>query len=342
MGALIHSAGLERVKRVPLYILSIIAGGIAMPFMTYLTWGSASALTNAGLHDYLGVYSLYIFIGTWALILAWRAGPRLGAFIADKRTIGPVPHNLSMSAMGSALLLFCVPFLAVGCGYFVPGQGYFGIAMSSSGIGIVFINIGAAYFGGIVGGGLLSWRTRNPLFVLLGPAAGYVGTGTVMDVLHPWVVIIVAMFSPLALYVVYRTLARLRIDEKKIVPLGLGCGIYGAVVGGFVAWHTKTGGYFGLKGHYGFQHAQINPGSQILGVVITIAIAAVSGLVLIIGLEKTIGLRVREEVELEGLDLSNWGFPPSVDLDVPAAAGSNGHAEPGAVLEPAGVPGADA
>lgn len=75
MGALIHSAGLERVKRVPLYILSIIAGGIAMPFMTYLTWGSASALTNGGLHDYLGVYSLYIFIGTWALILAWRAGP---------------------------------------------------------------------------------------------------------------------------------------------------------------------------------------------------------------------------------------------------------------------------
>ncbi|MGH3601868.1 MAG: hypothetical protein ACRDQH_16575 [Pseudonocardiaceae bacterium] len=338
IGALIHSAGLERVKRAPLIVLSIIGGGIAMPLMTYLTWGSTSFLTNGGTHDFLGVFSLYIFVGVWALILAWRAGPRLGAFVADKRTIGPVPHSLGMSASGAALLLFCVPFLAVGCGYFVPGQGYFGISMSSSGIGIVMINTAAAYAGGMIGGGLLSWRTRNPLFVLLGPAAGYVGAGTVMDVLHPWVVWVIAMFAPVALYATYRLLLRLRIDEKKIVPLGLGCGLYSAVVGGFVAWHTKTGGYFGLKGHYGFEHAEIGPGMQLAGAGITIAIAAISGLVLIIGLEKTIGLRVSEKVELEGLDASSWLYPPSDHLDLPAAS-RNGSGDAGSVSDPDEVPG---
>jgi ammonium transporter, Amt family len=339
IGALIHSAGVERVKRAPLIVLSVIGGGIAMPVMTYLTWGSASFLTNSGTHDFLGVYSLYIFVGVWALILAWRAGPRLGAFVADKRTIGPVPHNLGMSASGAALLLFCVPFLAAGCGYFVSGQGYFGIAMSSSGIGIVAINIAAAYAGGIIGGGLLSWRTRNPLFVLLGPAAGYVGTGTVMDVLHPWVVWLIAMFAPLALYATYRLLLRLRIDEKKIVPLGLGCGLYSVVVGGFVAWHTKTGGYFGLKGHYGFQHAEIGPGMQLAGAGVTIAIAAISGLVLIVGLEKTIGLRVSEKVELEGLDAHSWLYPPSDHLDLPVAS-QNGIGDVEPASEPNDVPGA--
>ena len=332
IGALIHSAGLERVKSAPLIILSVIGGGLAMPFMTYLTWGSASFLTNNGTHDYLGVFSLYIFIGVWALIIAWRAGPRLGAFTPDSRTIGPVPHNMGMSASGVALLLFAVPFLAIGCGYFVPGQGYFGIAMSTSGIGIVMINVAAAFAGGLLGGALLSWWKHNPLFILLGPVAGYVGAGTVLDVLHPWVVLLIALFAPIPLYLTYLGLLRLKIDEKKIVPLGLGCGLYSAVVGGFVAWHTKTGGYFGLTGHYGFQHAQIGPGMQLAGAGVTIGIAAISGLVLVVGLEKTIGLRVSEKQELEGLDVGAWLYPPSDHLDVPVT--SNGQKD-GAVREPA-------
>src|SRR4051812_43947741 len=54
LGAIIHSAGLERVKAVPIYIMSILAGGIVMPVLAYLTWGSVSPLTNAGVHDYVG------------------------------------------------------------------------------------------------------------------------------------------------------------------------------------------------------------------------------------------------------------------------------------------------
>ena len=339
LGALIHSAGVERMKRGPLIFLSAIAGGIGMPFMCYLTWGSASFLTNAGMHDYLGVFSLYIFVGTWALIIAWRLGPRLGAFVPDKRTVGPVPHNLSMSASGAALLLFCVPFLAVGCGYYTPGSGYVGISLSSSGIGIVCINIAAAFAGGIIGGGIVSYRTKNPLFVLLGPAAGYVGAGTVLDVLHPWVVCIIALFSPVVLYLTYKALLKLRIDEKKIVPLGLGCGSYSAIVGGFVAWHTKTGGYFGLTGKYGFQHAQITPWMQFAGLGVTLGIATISGLVLVIGLEKTVGIRVSEEEELAGLDATGWLYPPSAGdhLDVPLGPATDGDAN-GAVSEPVTAP----
>ncbi len=317
-GAFLHSAGLERVKAAPMYVLALLGGGLMMPIMTYLTWGSTSPLTNAGVHDYLGIFSLYIFVGVWGLILAWRAGPRLGAFVSDPRTTGPHPYNIGMSASGVALLLFAVPFLALGCGYLIPDAGYFGISMTSSGFGIVMLNIATAFAGGAVGGALISYRLKNPLFIILGPVAGYVGTAALLDIAKPWESFLVALFAPVAFWAVYELLKRLRIDDKKVAPLGIGCGIYGAIMAGFIGNGDKTGGFFGLTGEYGFQNATITPGWQIVGVAVTVGIAVVSGLVFIIGLEKTIGLRVSEHDELAGLDVTTWNSPPPTGLDEPA------------------------
>jgi ammonia channel protein AmtB len=156
-----------------------------------------------------------------------------------------------------------------------------------------------------------------------------------MDVVHPWVALLIAFGAPFAFWFVYRLLIRLRIDEKKIVPLGLGAGIYGAIVSGFVAWHTPTGGYFGLRGAYGFQHAHMSPWMQLAGVGVTVAVAIVTGLVVIVALEKTMGLRVKEQDELLGLDAVNWGAPPEPVADYAPVIG-NGEGTPG--VAPASTP----
>jgi ammonia channel protein AmtB len=326
-GALLHSAGLERVKALPMYVISAIAGGLIIPIGLYLTWGSASPLSNAGVHDYVGTYSLYIVVGVWALIIAWRAGPRIGAFRADPRTAGPAPHDWGNSAFGVALLLACEPFLTLGCGYLVPGSGYFGISLTTSGVGIVMVNIFMAMLGGGIGGAFLAYRTRNPVMALLGAVAGAVGGGTSMDTGMPWQLLIVGLIAPFAVYGVYLLLARVGIDDKKVVPLALGGGIYSAIAGGIVGWGHKTGGYFGVSGGYAPQHATINVGWQLLGVVVIVAIAAVSGLIVILALEKTIGLRVSEKAELTGLDTAYWDAPttddpPAGDAEAGALAGS--------------------
>jgi ammonia channel protein AmtB len=266
----------------------------------------------------MGIFSLYIFVGVWAVILAWRAGPRIGAFEKDPRTTGPHAYNLGMSASGVALLLFTTSFLALGCGFLIADAGYFGISMTSSGFGLVFINVMAAFVGGAVGGGVLAYRTKNPLFAVLGPVAGYVSCAAAMDIGKPWECAIIAFFGPVAFMLVYELLKRAGIDEKKVAPLGLGCGIYGAIVAGFIGSGDKTGGYFGLTGKYAFQNASISPGWQLVGVGATVGIALVSGLVFIVGLEKTIGLRVSERDELAGLDATNWLSPPPTGLDEPA------------------------
>jgi Amt family ammonium transporter len=337
-GALLHSAGLERVKAAPMYVISFIAGGLVIPIVLWMTWGSVSPLTNAGVHDYIGIFSLYIVVGVWALIIAWRAGPRLGAFKADSRTIGPVPHNLGWSAAGVSILLFAAPFAFLGCGYIVPGSGYFGISGTTSGFGIVVLNIFMAYVGGGLGGAIIAYRTRNPIMGLIGVAAGYIGAGACLDIGKPWQILIVSFVASFVVWGTYLLLARFRIDDKKIVPLALGGGIYGALAAGIVGWGDKTGGYFGLTGKYALQNATINLGWQAIGVLATLAVAIVSGLVVIIGLEKTIGLRVKESEEVEGLDDAYWAAPPSPYADrphqaeAPVLTGNAGGAEPVGVL----------
>jgi Amt family ammonium transporter len=317
LGALIHSAGLERVKAAPLYILSVVAGGLIMPVLAYLTWGSVSPLTNAGVHDYVGNFSFYIFVGVWALLIAWRAGPRLGVVTPHPAAGSPLPHNMGRTAFGVGLLMFAIPFLVLGCGYFVPDVGYFGIALTKSGIGLVTINIFASFFGGALVGTLIAYRTRNATMALLGPIAGYVSGTAGFDVFKPWQMILVAMGGPIVVYGGYRLMAKLKIDEQKVVPLALFGGIYGAIVVGFVKWHTPTGGYFGLTGKYAPGNSQITPGWQLIGVLVVVGAALISGLILLFLIEKTIGLRVTEQDEVEGLDTSYWDMPSAEEQFLP-------------------------
>ncbi|MHB8693922.1 MAG: ammonium transporter family protein [Solirubrobacteraceae bacterium] len=321
-GALLHSAGLERVKAVPMYVICAVAGAIVIPIALYYTWGSTSPLTNRGVHDYIGTYSLYVVVGVWALLIAWRAGPRLGAFKSDPRTIGPVPHNLSWSAIGIGILMFAAPFAFLGCGYIVPGSGYYGISLTTSGFGIALINIFMAYIGGGLGGALISYRTKNPIMALIGVAAGYIGAGASLDIGKPWQILIVSFIAAFVVYGVYLLLYRLKIDDKKIVPLALGGGVYSAIAAGIVGAGDKTGGYFGLTGKYAPQHASISLGWQLIGLLVTVGIALVSGLAVILGLEKTIGLRVTEDQEVAGLDDTYWKAPPSPYEDTPIGAGT--------------------
>ncbi|MFN8160985.1 MAG: hypothetical protein U0R52_08110 [Solirubrobacterales bacterium] len=315
-GALLHSAGLERVKAAPMYIICAFAGTLVIPILLYYTWGSVSPLTKNGVHDYMGSYSLYILVGVWSLILAWRAGPRIGTF--ENHEVNPPdhpahkPHDLSFTASGVALALFAVPFAALGCGYIVADAGYFGISMTTSGFGVALINIFMAFMGGAVVGAIISYVTKNPIMVLLGPVAGYIGSSASMDIAKPLEMLVCAMIAPIVVYGVYKLLLAVRIDDKKIVPLTLGGGIYAVLAAGIIGSGDPTGGYPGItEGSFAFQSATINIGHQLVGLLVTLGIAGVSGLILIFALEKTIGLRVSREDEIAGLDHALWDAGPS-------------------------------
>jgi ammonia channel protein AmtB len=321
---LIHFAGAERLKALPYYIMCVGIGGIAYPFVLYLTWGSVSPITTRGTHDFIGIFCAYIFAGTFAYMLARKLGPRAGVF-KPHPTLGErgAPYNLGLTTVGVVLVMFAIPFIALGCGYWIPDLGYFGISMTTSGLGVVFNNVFIAFAVGGLVGGIIAYHTKNVIHALLGPLAGYLAGTAAFDVVSTWEMALIALFAPFFVWAVYSWLRRDGIDETKIIPLGLGAGLYGALVVGFVAWGDKTGGYFGLdEGTYAFQGAEINPWWQLIGIGSTMAIAILSGLVLIYGLDKVIGIRVTDEEEVEGLDEYYWDVPPvGSDISQPRGGG---------------------
>ncbi|HEY6762629.1 MAG TPA: hypothetical protein VI318_24210 [Baekduia sp.] len=322
--ALIHTGAMERMKPVPLYTMAAIIGLVLSPLVAYFCWGPVGPLTNHGTHDFDGIFPLYIFAGTWVAVLSWRLKPRLGAFEPHPSGTAPAAQNVGMVATGVLIIMFALPFIALSSGFVIPGQGFFGISFTESGFGIVLTNIFAAYIGGGIVGAIVAYRRREPVWALMGPLSGAVICGTLFDVGKPWEVLILACFGPLVALGTANLLRRLRIDEPKVIPLALGPGIVGAIATGFIAWHTKTGGYPGLEGAYALGHAEITPWMQLAGVAVDVALAAIPCLIICLIFERTSGLRVTEAEEIAGMDATYWNTDNYGEETLAAANGRTG------------------
>lgn len=303
--ALVHTAVSERIRSAPFYIISAAIGGVIYPIVLWLTWGSTSPLTNAGTHDFVGTYSAYIFAGFFGLVLTIKLKPRLGLFPRPGVPSTWVPNDVPLALLGVVVLLFAAPFIVMGCGFFIPDDGYYGISMTTSGLGLVFTNVFVSFVVGGIVGGILAYATRNPVHAILGPVAGYVANTSGFDVFKPWETVLVAIAGPLTVAAAYTWVNKRGIDDSKVFPLACAA-IVGNVLVGLLAWGTPTGGYFGLEGDYGFQHAEINLWWQLIGIIVTVGIAVISAWLLVTVLGLFMELRVSAEDELNGIDAARW------------------------------------
>ncbi|WP_082072827.1 ammonium transporter [Hyphomicrobium sp. 99] len=305
--ALIHSSVIERIKSLPLLVMSFLIGLVFSPLVGYLCWGPLSPLTNAGTHDFEGVFPLYIFSGTWALILSWRLGPRLGALSSHPDGLKPVPSNQALVALGVLFIFVAIPFVSIGSTWVLPDKAVYGISMTQTGLGLILINIFSAMLTGGVVGALIGRTRKDVSWVFLGPIAGVVISGTLFDIGTPLECMVFGGLGPIVAFATSRLVHALGLEEPKVVPLALGPGIVGAILVGFVHWGTPTGGFPGLEGAMAPGHATITPYWQLMGVLATVTVAAVPALILSFFFEMTTGLRVSAEAELNGLDAANWG-----------------------------------
>jgi ammonia channel protein AmtB len=297
-GALLSSALLERVKTLSLSVISFIFGALTIPIIAYLVYGPVGPFSNSGMHEFAGGF-FYLVVATWALVIAWRAGPRVTA-----NGDPPLPHNVVFVVIGMMLIFAGLTGYVIANGYLIPDAGYFGIALSESGMGLVFVNVWVGLITSTIGG-FLAWRLGNHIFYLfVAPIAGWISISAMADVVYPWQAGLVAFFAPLLVIVGARFVAALKIDEPKLVPLALFPSIYGILATALFASNVNQGGYFGLEGSYALGHAQISFGEQLLGVGIFLVGGLVSALILVFIVEKTIGLRDRriDEGHADNLD----------------------------------------
>lgn len=316
--ALLAGSVIERARMRAVVVLAAVFSGLVIPIGAYLVYGPVGPLSNAGTHDFGGAF-FYILLGTWSLVMVWRAKARPGVF--DPGTDAPVrPHNMVLVVLGMLLFVAGLCGYVLLNGFIVEGAGFFGITLNESGIGVVLTNLMVTIMAGGVGG-LLAWKvTGNVYFFLVSPIAAWVAASASMDVVNPWQSGLVAVFAPFVVVLGYRLMTKARLDDMKIVPITLGPAVYGALATGIVARGVKQGGYIGLEGDYAFQHATIGIGQQAVGVIAFLGLGLLSALLVVLLVEKTLGLRdERVDAGLAAdLDRGVLGVP-GLDQDLPVA-----------------------
>ena len=286
--AIISGGIAERAKFNPQLIATFILVGFIYPFFEGIAWNQhygiqawIKSFTGEEFHDFAGSVVVHAVGGWIALPAIILLGARRGRYTKDGNVAAHPPSS--------------IPFLALGA--WILAVGWFGFnVMSAQTIdkisGLVAMNSLMA----MVGGTLAAWviGRNDPGFTYNGPLAGLVAVCAGSDLMHPMGALFVGLIAG-ALFVYMFTLVqnRWKIDDVLGVwPLHGLCGLWGGLAAGIFG--TKALGGLGGVTFLG----------QLIGTGLGVSIALVSGFVVYGLLKAVLGLRMSQEEEFEGADLS--------------------------------------
>ena len=286
--AIISGGIAERARFYPQLIATAVIVGLVYPFFEGIAWNHHFGVqawiqrtTGAEFHDFAGSIVVHA-VGGW---LALPAVILLGARRNRYRKDGAVSAHPPSS----------IPFLALGA--WILTVGWFGFnVMSAQTIdkisGLVAVNSLMAMVGGTLAA--LVAGKNDPGFVHNGPLAGLVAVCAGSDVMHPLGALVVGAVAG-GVFVMMFTLTqnKWKIDDVLGVwPLHGLCGTWGGVAAGI----------FGSKALGGL--GGVSLGAQLMGSAMGVAWAFVMGLLVYGTLKKTMGIRLSQEEEFQGADLS--------------------------------------
>ncbi len=286
--AIVSGGIAERAKFNPQIAATFLLVGFVYPFFEGIAWNKHYGFqdwlaTNFGanFHDFAGSVVVHAMGGWIALAAVILLGARTGRYSRDGRLHAHPPSN--------------IPFLALGA--WILTVGWFGFnVMSAQAIqgisGLVAVNSLMALVGGTLAATLLG--KNDPGFVHNGPLAGLVAVCAGSDIMHPLGALATgAVAGALFVWAFTMTQNRLKIDDVLGVwPLHGLCG----------AWGGIAAGIFGLKSFGGLGGVTFM--SQLIGTGLGILIALIGGTIVYGGLKKIAGIRMTQEEEFEGADLS--------------------------------------
>ena len=286
--AIVSGGIAERAKFNPQLAATFLLVGFIYPFFEGIAWNDhygiqpwLLATFGAKFHDFAGSVVVHAMGGWIALVAVILLGARAGRYGNDGRVHAHPPSN--------------IPFLALGA--WILTVGWFGFnvmsAQSIQGIsGLVAVNSLMALVGGTLAA--LVVGKNDPGFVHNGPLAGLVAVCAGSDVMHPLGALATgAVAGMLFVWAFTLTQNRLKIDDVLGVwPLHGLCGAWGGVAAGIFGTQLLGG-----RGGVSFM-------SQIIGTGLGVLIALAGGAMVYGVLKMTVGIRMGQEEEFDGADLS--------------------------------------
>jgi Amt family ammonium transporter len=288
--ALITGGVVERIRFSSLLVFSVVWFTIVYCPLAHWVWGNNGWLAGLGVLDFAGGTVVHINAGFAALAVAMVLGPRKG--FKEKESMDP--NSIPYVVLGTALLWF---------GWFGFNAGSALSAGGSASTAFAATNLAGA--SAAITWMIVSWINRRPS--VIGIATGsVVGLATVTPAagfIHPMSAIPIGIVAALVSYYVMLWRNKTNsIDESLDVFAchGVG-GIIGVIAAGIFAV-ASVGGKSGLIDGNGMQVL-----IQLLAVIVTAGFSFIMSWVIAKIIQITIGLRVNEDEELVGLDISQHG-----------------------------------
>lgn len=283
---IVSGAVAERIKIGPFMIFTILYVGLVYPIAGSWKWGGGFLQTmNTPFYDFAGS-TLVHSVGGWAALVAiWLLGSRIGKF-KDGKPQAITGHNIPLATAGVLILWL---------GWF----GFNGGSVLSADPELTSLVLVTTCIAAAAGGvfsflvSTLMYKNYDLTMFLNGILGGLVGITAGADQMSPTDAAIIGCIAGAIIVFGVALVDKLKLDDPVgAVAVHLICGI----------WGTLAVGLFGsLAGMDQFI-------SQLIGVLSYAAICLVSSGLILFALKKTVGIRVSEIEELEGLDLYEHGM----------------------------------
>ena len=279
----------ERTKFAAYLVYSAAISIFIYPVSGHWIWGGGW-LSQMGFHDFAGSTAVHMVGGICACVGAKILGPRIGKYDKDGKVRAIPGHNLPIAALGVFILWFC--WFGFNCGSTTGATTTLGdIAMTTN------LAAAAATLMALI----VTWiRYGKPdvSMTFNGSLAGLVAITASCDVVSNWAAIIIgAIAGVLVVFSVefFDKVAKIDDPVGAISVHGV-CGLVGTILTGVFA-------------------PEISVVTQIIGVGSVVIFVLIMAVIIFTLIDKTIGLRVTKEEELEGLDVHEHGSSAYADFN---------------------------
>tara|TARA_R110000751_G_scaffold146601_2_gene250899 strand:+ start:151919 stop:153151 length:1233 start_codon:yes stop_codon:yes gene_type:complete len=289
---IVSGAVAERMKIGPFMIFTIIYVGLVYPIAGSWKWGGGFLDSlETPFYDFAGS-TLVHSVGGWAALVAvCLLGPRIGKFKNGKLQAIP-GHNIPLATAGVLILWL---------GWFgFNGGSVLSADPSLTSLTLVTTCLAAAA-GGVVAAlvSTVLYKNLDLTMFLNGILGGLVGITAGADQMSPTDAILIGAIAGAIIVFAVSLIDKLKLDDPVgAIAVHLACGIWGTLAVGIFGELASGSQFF----------------SQLIGVGSYAAICIVSSFLIIFIMKKTVGIRVSEKEELEGLDAHEHGMDAYPDF----------------------------
>jgi len=284
-GTIISGAVAERIKINSFMLVVFLYITIVYPIVGSWQWGSGFLSEVFGFYDFAGSTLVHSVGGWGALIIIYLLGARKGKFDNNGNPVAIPGSNIPLSAAG-VLILWLGWFGFNGGSVLSADPANTSLVLVTTCLAAAAGGIGAAFFSNLL------YKNLDITMFMNGVLGGLVGITAGADQMGPTEAIIIGLVGGVIVVLGVAFLDKCKLDDPVgAIPVHLFAGI----------WGTLAVGIFGAS--KGFDQFMV----QLASVGIVGAFCVIGALLITLFVKSIIGLRVSEEEESTGLDVSEHG-----------------------------------